>query len=137
MQYNLSLQQVIGTIKANNANAGGSLLIRGEQAAVIRGIGLIRSPEDLGNVVVTPCSGAPVYLRIWADPRLAGAPAKGSPARTNADAVAGIVLMLRGRIPRRFSKGIHAKVGAQPQLLPRDVQIVPYLDRADLVQQHG
>ena len=38
-QYNLSLQQVIGAIKANNANAGGSVLIRGELGRVIRGIG--------------------------------------------------------------------------------------------------
>ena len=48
-QYNLSLQQVIGAVKANNANAGGSLLVRGDQAAVIRGIGLVRSLDDLGE----------------------------------------------------------------------------------------
>jgi len=65
-QYNLSLQQVIGTIKANNANAGGSLLVRGEQAAVIRGIGLIRSPRIWAISWSPRCEARRCFSRIWA-----------------------------------------------------------------------
>ncbi|HTS03250.1 MAG TPA: efflux RND transporter permease subunit, partial [Thermoanaerobaculia bacterium] len=53
VKYGVTLKQISDTINANNANAGGSILARGEQGAVVRGVGLIRSIADLGNVVVT------------------------------------------------------------------------------------
>jgi cobalt-zinc-cadmium resistance protein CzcA len=99
-QYNLSLQQVIGTIKANNANAGGSLLVRGEQAAVIRGIGLIRSPEDLGNIVVSSVRGTPVFLKDLGRPQFGVLTRKGIAGKDQVpDVVTGIVLLLRGGNP--------------------------------------
>ena len=134
-QYNLSLQQVIGTIKANNANAGGSLLVRGEQAAVIRGIGLIRSPEDLGNIVVTSVRGTPVFLKDLGRPQFGVLTRKGIAGKdAMPDVVTGIVLLLRGNNPSQVLEGVHAKVDALNHgILPADVKIVPYLDRTDLV----
>ena len=134
-QYNLSLQQVIGTIKANNANAGGSLLVRGEQVAVIRGIGLIRSPEDLGNIVVTSVRGTPVFLKDLGRPQFGVLTRKGIAGKdAMPDVVTGIVLLLRGNNPSQVLEGVHAKVDALNHgVLPSDVKIVPYLDRTDLV----
>jgi cobalt-zinc-cadmium resistance protein CzcA len=134
-QYGLSLQQVIGTIKANNANAGGSLLVRGEQTAVIRGIGLIRSPEDLGNIVVTSVGGTPVFLKALGKPQFGVLTRKGIAGKDQAhDVVSGIVLLLRGGNPSQVLEGVHAKVDElNAGGLPSDVKIVPYLDRTDLV----
>jgi len=61
-QYNVSLQQVIAAIQANNANAGGSIVVRGEQGYVVRGIGLVRSLQDLGNIVILAKNGTPVFV---------------------------------------------------------------------------
>jgi heavy metal efflux system protein len=135
MQFNLSLQQVIATIKANNANAGGSLLVRGEQAAVIRGIGLIRSPEDLGNIVVTSVKGTPVFLKELGRPQFGVLTRKGIAGKDEApDVVTGIVLLLRGSNPSQVLEGVHAKVAElNGGILPPDVKIVPYLDRTELV----
>jgi heavy metal efflux system protein len=135
MQFNLSLQQVIATIKANNANAGGSLLVRGEQAAVIRGIGLIRSPEDLGNIVVTAVKGTPVFLRDLGRPQFGVLTRKGIAGKDDVpDVVTGIVLLLRGSNPSQVLEGVHEKVAAlNGGMLPPDVKIVPYLDRTELV----
>lgn len=135
MQFNLSLQQVIATVKANNANAGGSLLIRGEQAAVIRGIGLIRSPEDLGNIVVTSVKGTPVFLKDLGRPQYGVLTRKGIAGKDAApDVVTGIVLLLRGGNPSQVLKSVHAKVDELNHgVLPPDVKIVPYLDRTELV----
>jgi cobalt-zinc-cadmium resistance protein CzcA len=135
MQFNLSLQQVIATIKANNANAGGSLLVRGEQAAVIRGIGLIRSPEDLGNIVVTSVKGTPVFLKDLGRPQYGVLTRKGIAGKDGlADVVTGIVLLLRGGNPSQVLEGVHAKVDElNGGGLPPDVKIVPYLDRTELV----
>jgi cobalt-zinc-cadmium resistance protein CzcA len=134
-QFNLSLQQVISTIKANNGNAGGSLLVRGEQAAVIRGIGLIRSLDDLGNIVVATSRGTPIFLRQLGRLQLGVLTRKGIAGRdAQPDVVTGIVLLLRGSNPSRVLEGVHAKVAALNRGgLPPDVTIVPYLDRTELV----
>jgi cobalt-zinc-cadmium resistance protein CzcA len=134
-QFNLSLQQVIGAVKANNANAGGSLLVRGEQAAVIRGIGLIRSLDDLGNIVVASSQGTPIFLKSLGRLQLGALTRKGIAGKDDApDVVTGIVLLLRGSNPSGVLDDIHEKVEALNHgILPADVKIVPYLDRTDLV----
>ncbi|HTP26292.1 MAG TPA: efflux RND transporter permease subunit, partial [Anaeromyxobacteraceae bacterium] len=134
-QFNLSLQQVINAIKANNANAGGSLLVRGEQAAVVRGIGLIRSLDDLGNIVVSSQQGTPIFLRSLGRLELGALTRNGIAGKDDAsDVVTGIVLLLRGGNPSRVLEDVHRKVDALNHgLLPPDVKLVPYLDRTELV----
>ncbi len=134
-QFNLSLSQVTSAIKANNANAGGSLLVRGEQAAVIRGIGLVRSLDDLGNIVVASSQGTPVFLRALGRIQSGAVTRNGIGGQDDApDVVTGIVLLLRGENPSRVLEGIHARVDALNRSgLPAGVQIVPYLDRTRLV----
>ncbi len=63
MRFNLSLKNVTDAINANSANAGGSVLNRGELGYVIRGIGLVQTLEDLGNIVVTQRNGTPIFVR--------------------------------------------------------------------------
>ena len=50
-------------VSSNNSNAGGSVVRRGDEAFVVRGIGLIRSLDDLGNIVVTQKKGVPIFLK--------------------------------------------------------------------------
>ena len=135
-QFNLSLQQVIGAIKANNANAGGSLLVRGEQAAVIRGIGLIRSLDDLGNIVVASSQGTPIFLRSLGRLQLGALTRKGIAGKDESpDVVTGIVLLLRGENPSLVLEAVHRRVEALNHgILPPDVKVVPYLDRTELVE---
>jgi cobalt-zinc-cadmium resistance protein CzcA len=62
LRYGLALTDVFTAINNNSTNAGGSRIARGEQAYVIRGIGLARTLEDLGNIVVTQRNGLPVLI---------------------------------------------------------------------------
>jgi len=135
-QYNLSLKQVTDAVQANNSNAGGSVLRRGDEAMVVRGIGLIRSLDDLGNIVVTQKGGIPVVLRNLGELRLGALERNGILGKdAKRDGVSGIVLLLRGENPSRVLAGVHAKVDAlNGGLLPPDVKLVPYLDRTDLVK---
>ena len=135
-QFNLSLKQVMDAVSANNSNAGGSIVRRGDEAFVVRGIGLIRSLDDLGNIVVTQKSGTPVLLRNLGELKLGALERNGILGKDrNPDGVSGIVLLLRGENPSRVLAGVHAKVKALNHgLLPPDVKVVPYLDRTDLVQ---
>ena len=66
LQYGLALSQVIEAINANNASGGGSVIDRGDVSYVVRGVGLLGSLDDMGNVVVkTTDSGTPVLVRTW------------------------------------------------------------------------
>ncbi|MEO8875654.1 MAG: CusA/CzcA family heavy metal efflux RND transporter [Polyangiaceae bacterium] len=134
-QYNLSLNQVVSAIKSNNANAGGSVLVRGDQAAVVRGIGLVRSLDDLGNIVVSQHEGTPVFLKNLGALQLGALARNGIAGKDeDGDVVSGIVLLLRGSNPSVVLDGVHEKIDLLNHgLLPPDVKIVPYLDRTELV----
>jgi heavy metal efflux system protein len=136
IQYHLSLDQVVSAIGANNANAGGSILVRGEQMAVVRGIGLVRNLADLGNIVVTQSEGTPVFLRDLGPLELGALTRNGIAGKdAESDVVTGIVLLLRGANPSAVLEAVHGKVDElNRSLLPPDVKLVPYLDRTDLVQ---
>jgi len=134
-KYNISLNQITQAISANNANAGGSILNRGEQGMVVRGVGLIRNLDDLGNVVVTQKNGVPVLVKDL------GRVILGNPERhgilgmdKNPDTIQGITLLLKNENPSVVMQGVHEAVrDLNDNILPKDVKVVPYIDRSNLV----
>src|SRR5271169_5904091 len=61
LRYNLTIQNVMDAITANNLTPGGNVINRGGQGIVVRGIGAIRTMEDIGNIVVASRNGVPVF----------------------------------------------------------------------------
>ena len=135
-KYNLSLKQVTDAIQANNANAGGSWMVHGQQGLVVRGLGFVRSEEDLSLIVITQKGGTPIILGDLGQVQMGVLERKGILGKDdNDDSVSGIVLLLRGENPSRILEGIHKKVDdLNHKILPPDVKIVPYLDRTALVE---
>jgi len=135
MRFNLSLKNIIEAIEANSSNSGGSVLTRGELGYVIRGIGLVQTLEDMGNIVVTQRGGTPIFVRDLGKLKLSSQERHGILGKdARNDTMSGIVLLLRGENPSRVLEGIHAKVEALNKTLKSsDVQIVPYLDRSGLI----
>ncbi|TGK10070.1 efflux RND transporter permease subunit [Leptospira fletcheri] len=135
-QFGVSLSQVIDTVQKNNTNSGGSLLKMGDLGYVVRGIGRIRSLSDLGNIVVESNKGVPIYLKDLGELKYGNLERKGIAGKdSNHDVVSGIVLLLRYQNPSVVLKGIHEKVTELNNgLLPKDVKLVPYMDRTDLVK---
>lgn len=134
-KYNLSVARVAAAIGANNSNAGGALLDNGQQAMVIRGIGLIRNVDDIGNIVVAESGGVPVYVKDVARVSAGAAPRTGIFAvGEDRDGVEGIVLMRRGENPSEVLRSIKEAVAdLNENRLPGDVRIAPIYDRTDLV----
>lgn len=134
-RYHLSLATIVDRIQENNANAGGSVMVRGDQGFVVRGIGLVRNLEDLGHIVVSAENGTPVFLRDLGTLRMGALQRNGIVGRDrDPDVVSGIVLLLRGQNPSRVLDAIHARIATLNQSgLPHDVRVVPYLDRTALV----
>ena len=62
-KYNLSIPQIVESIRANNSNAGGAMLDNQQQSMVIRGVGLIQNPADIESIVVAETKGVPVFVK--------------------------------------------------------------------------
>ncbi len=136
LRYQIGLNDVVTAINNNSANAGGSRLARGEQSFVVRGVGLVHTLDDLGNIVVTQHNGTPVLVRDLGRLTFSHQEREGILGKNeNPDTIEGIVDLLKYQNASEVLKGIHAKVEElQKQLAPQDVRIVSYIDRDDLVQ---
>ncbi|MFI5399171.1 MAG: efflux RND transporter permease subunit [Candidatus Binatia bacterium] len=134
-KYNISLSQITQAINANNTNAGGSIMNRGQQGFVVRGVGLIGGLEDLGNIVVTQKNGVPVLIKDLGEVKLGHQERRGVLGKDdNPDSIEGITLMLKNENPSRVLGGVHEAVrDLNENLLPKNVKVVPYLDRTTLV----
>jgi len=135
--YGIGLNDVVTAINNNSSNAGGSRISRGEQSYVIRGIGMVRTLSDLGNIVVTQRNGVPILVRDLGRTTYSHQEREGILGKdANPDTIGGIVVMLKYQNPSEVLKGIHAKVAElTKQLGSMGVRIVPYIDRDDLVQE--
>ncbi len=135
--YNLTVPAVIQAIQANNLNAGGSMLYHGQQGFVVRGLGTVQSPAELGLVVVTQKGSVPVLLRDLGRVEMGVIERVGVVGKNdNDDAVTGIVLLLKGENPSRVLEDLHRAVGQlNAHALPPDTKLVPYLDRTWLVDE--
>jgi cobalt-zinc-cadmium resistance protein CzcA len=134
-KYGLTIQNIAEAVAANNRNAGGALLPSGQQALVVRGIGLLRSPQEIESVVVTAKDGAPVFVRDVGRVEVSHAPRTGifGIAGRN-DEVEGIVVMRRDENPSEVLKGVVAAVEELNQSpLLKGARIVPIYDRTELV----
>jgi cobalt-zinc-cadmium resistance protein CzcA len=134
-KYKLSVAQVAEAVNANNRNAGGSLLDNRQQALVVRGVGLIRSVDDLGAIIVKSSGGVPIFVRDLGRVTIGGAPQTGIfGVNQVSGGVEGIVLMRRWENPSEVLSRIKETVAELNRLsLPSGVQIVAIHDRTELV----
>jgi cobalt-zinc-cadmium resistance protein CzcA len=133
----LSLKQLIDALGNANQNVGGQRITLGEQSFDVRGVGLIKSLADIGNVVVGETNGVPVRVREIAHVTVGHSPRLGIVGKDlEPDIVQGVVLMRYGGDTLTTIKGVHARVDyiRKYHLLPPGMDIVPYYDRSALVK---
>ena len=135
--YKLSFQNLLEALGRGNANAGGSYVAQGSQQFAIRGIGLLRSAEDIGQIVVTSRNGTPILIRDIAQVKVGAVPRLGTVGQdTDDDIVTGIIVMRKGENPSEVLKSIKVKVEElNSRTLPKGVQIVPFYDRTWLMDK--
>ena len=135
-KYNLALHEVFDAVANNNANAGGNILEKHAEKYIVRGVGLIRTLEDIEQIVVKEVHGTPVYVRDVAEVRLGDAVRHGAVVvNGKREAVAGIVLMLRGGNAREVVEAVKDKVDEiHKKNLLNGLRIVPFYDRIELIR---
>lgn len=133
--YGISSLELYQAIANSNVNVGGDVIEKSSQAYVVRGIGLINDADEIGNIVVKNIKGTPILVRNVATVNEACQPRLGQVGRgTTPDVVEGIVVMRKGENPEKVIAALKSKIAVvQKELLPRDVKIVPFYDREDLV----
>ena len=133
--YNVSTQQIFNALGRSNANAGGNYIEQGEQQYLVRGIGLLRTSDDIGNVIVAERSGTPLMIKDIANVSVSSMPRQGLVGRDdNDEAVTGIVLMRKGENPSDVLSAVKERIAAlNASVLPKGVQIIPYYDRSVLI----
>ena len=134
--YGLTLSQLMQTLNNSNINVGGSTVNLGSQSAVVRGVGLIRSLEDLSSTMLAQAGGNPVLVRDVASVVVGNAPRLGIAGMNNDDdIVQGIVLMRRGEKSTPTIQRVEAEVDRinNGGILPPGVEIERIYDRQDLI----
>ncbi|GAE82073.1 efflux RND transporter permease subunit [Bacteroides reticulotermitis] len=133
--YNLSPLEVYDAVSKSNINVGGDIIQRGSQAYVVRGIGLLESVEDIENILIEVKGGTPIKVKHVATVSVSSKPRLGQVGLDNEDdVVQGIVIMLRGQNPGEVIQNLKTKITElNERILPKDVQIEPFLDRTTLV----
>jgi cobalt-zinc-cadmium resistance protein CzcA len=133
--FGLTLTQVTQALNNSNINVGGNTLNIGPQSAVVRGVGLVDSMDDVRNTVLTQNQNNPVLVSDVATVSVGNVPRLGVAGQDkDDDIVQGIVLMRRGAESLPTLKLVEAEVvKLNSGLLPPGVHLEPYYDRTNLI----
>ncbi len=135
--YGLSVPQVLQALGNANINVGGQTVDFGAQAAVVRGVGLIHSMDDIRHTLISPNQGSPVTVGDVADVRIGSLPRLGVAGYGEVnDIVQGVVLMRRGAASIPTIQRVEAEVDKvnSSGILPPGVHIERLYDRSDLIK---
>lgn len=146
---NITSLDIFTAVQKTNINIGGDMIIRNDQAYVVRGIGLLNDINEIKNVIVTNNNGVPVLIKDVAQVEISNLPRLGWVARSNGlndstgkrnitneeDVVEAIIVMRKSENPSEVVKAVKEKISKLNNIiLPADTKIVPYYDRSDLIE---
>ena len=137
VRYGLTVPQVITALNNANVNVGGQTVNFGPQAAVVRGIGMIRSLDDIRTTMLTSNNGSPVMISDVAKVTVGNQPRLGIAGQDDDDdIVEGIVLMRRGAESKPTITRVEALIEElnTKEVLPPGIHIEKIYDRADLIE---
>ncbi len=131
----LSVGALAAALDANNGNAGGGFYSEGGQFYYVRGLGRLNTLEDIGNTVVAVQNGTPILVKDIGSVVIGNAPRLGQFGFNDQnDAVEGVILMRTGEQAQTVLKRVQEKTAElNSTVLPKDVKVVPFYDRSDLI----
>lgn len=140
-KYNLTLQNIINAVGANNQNTGGDIVSVGGQGYAVRGLGAIKTDDDIKNILLKSENGVSVFLRDLATVEVTPPPPSGvlgyTVTKDSLDVnsgVEGIILLRRYENPSEVLKLLKEKMADLQQTgLPEGVRLRPLYDRSFLI----
>ena len=133
-RYSVSLAEVGQALAAASGNGSGGLLRRGDEALVVRTLGLFQSLDDVRDVVVVARDGKPVRVSDVAEVENGFRPRSGIVAfDQHDDVVEGIVQMTKGGNAAKIVEALRLKVDDVNAHLPEGYRIRPIYQRTELI----
>ena len=134
-KFSVTMSQVSQALTANSSNGGGGILKRGDEALVVRSVGIFQSVQDIAHVVVSAQNGKTVLVGDIGQVAIGDRPRSGIVGFNERDnVVQGIVDMIKGQNATKVVEDLKLKIQEVGSKLPPGVKIVPYYDRTDLVR---
>lgn len=133
--YNITALDVYEAVSKSNINVGGDVIQQGDQAYVVRGVGLLDKLDDIGNITIKVNGSTPILVKNVAEVVVSSKPRLGQVSYNgHEDVLQGIVLMLRGSNPSEIVSHLKEKIAElNDRILPENVQIEGIVDRTKLV----
>lgn len=131
--FKLSLRDVVQAVRESNLNVGGNVVESNGAWSIVRGVGLIRSVQDVEHIVVRATDGVPVYVNQLAEVRIGDAFRVASLVKGTNEAVGGVVVARNGVNAQEVIDGVKARIAQIQPGLPKGVHIVPFYDRSQLI----
>jgi Cu(I)/Ag(I) efflux system membrane protein CusA/SilA len=132
---NVTLMEVMTAVQNANLNVGGKTVEENGAEFVLRGVGLVTSPEDLELVTVKAVEGTPIYLKDIATIQIGGDYRRGTLDLNGFEAVGGTVVMRTGENAKAVIERVKAKIDEISPSLPPGVSIRPFYDRSELIDR--
>jgi len=134
---NVSIPDIFSALEKNNENTGGAYIDKKPNAYFIRGIGVVKTFEDIENIVVkTQTNGTPILIRDVANVQFGNPPRYGAMTYNGEkEVVGGIVMMLKGANSSEVVSLVKERMKTVQASLPEDIIIEPFLDRTNLVDR--
>ncbi|HVS26111.1 MAG TPA: CusA/CzcA family heavy metal efflux RND transporter [Burkholderiales bacterium] len=135
--YKINLQQLFQALQRGSSNVGGGYVEQGRQTYLLRGIGLLRSADDIGEVVVAEKNNVAVRVKDVADVRIGSLQRQGMYGKDDEDdIITGLVLMRKGENPSEVLTAVKQKIAEiERTQLPKGVKVEPYYDRQWLIDK--
>lgn len=134
--FGVTLQQVCDALARNNANSGGGILPNHAEQYLVRGVGLVRTLDDIGMIILKEAGGTPVYIRDVAAIQLGAEVRYGAMIKGGyTEAVGGTVFMVAAGNAKEVVTRVKERVTEinDRAMLPDGLRLVPYYDRSELV----
>ncbi len=135
LKYNLGLRDIVEALEKNNANAAGGFIVSGWEQTYIRGLGQIAGIDDIRDVVLKVADGSPVHVHDVAEVVVGPQARQGAVSRDGkGEAVAGMVIMLRGANSKEVVTSVKETVPRIQKSLPEGVSLNVFYDRTSLIE---
>ncbi len=133
LAYNMTVGMVYDAVGKSNIDVGAKVVENNNMEFIIRGLGFIKSVEDIENITVGSYNGVPIFVKNIATVQVGGDFRRGALDKEGAPVAGGIVIMRQGQNPLEVIKRVKKKIKEIEPGLPPGVKIVPFYDREGLI----
>ena len=136
LRYNLTLDEIVETVKVNNANVGAQFIVKNSEEYIVRSVGLAEKISDLERIVLKSEDGTPVYLNQIADVTIGGEIRRGlTTINGQGETVVGMVLKLIGENTSIVIRDVKIRMEEVNKVLPPGIKVKTYYDQATLISK--